>query len=107
MIAIIFSIAGLILFVMLNYFFVTKGVPRIGKIILGILSLIPFIGAVAYFIITIIGIFNHCHLYEYANNGDKFPVRDTKLNRWLFDDIDWERFDTIQKFNAKYNDSKE
>ncbi len=107
MIAIIFSIAGLILFGIFNYFFVIEGAPRIVKIILGILSLIPFVGAAAYFIITIIGIFNHCHLYECANNGDKFPVRDTKLNRWLFDDIDWEKFDTIQKSNAKYNDSKE
>ena len=107
MIAIIFSIAGLIFFGIFNYFFIISDTSRIGKIILGILSLIPFIGAVAYFIITIIGIFNHCHLYEYANNGDKFPVRDTKLNRWLFDDIDWEKYDTIQKSNAKYNDSKE
>ena len=107
MIAITFSIAGLIFFGIFNYFFIISDTSRIGKIILGILSLIPFIGAVAYFIITIIGIFNHCHLYEYANNGDKFPVRDTKLNRWLFDDIDWEKYDTIQKSNAKYNDSKE
>lgn len=97
MIAIIFSIAGLIFFGIFNYFFVIADAPRIVKIILGILSLIPFIGAVAYFIITIIGIFNHCHLYEYANNGDKFPVRDTKLNRWLFDDLDWEKYDMIQK----------
>lgn len=104
---IILSIAGLPFCALFNYFFLIGDTPRIGKIILGILSLIPFIGAVAYFIITIIGIFNHCHLYEYANNGDKFPVRDTKLNRWLFDDIDWEKYDTIQKSNAKYNDSKE
>lgn len=97
MIVIIFSIAGLIFFGICNYFFIISDTSRIGKILLGILSLIPFIGAVAYFIITIIGIFNHCHLYEYANNGDKFPVRDTKLNRWLFDDIDWERFDRYQK----------
>ena len=77
-------------------FFLIGDTPRIGKIILGILSLIPFIGAVAYFIITIIGIFNHNHLYEY-DNGNEFPVRDTKLNRWLFDDIDWEEFDEVSK----------
>lgn len=97
MIAIIFSIAGLFLFGLCNYFFLMGDTPRIQKILLGILSLIPFIGAVAYLIITIIGIFYHCHLSEYANNGDKFPVRDTKLNRWLFDDIDWEEFDEVSK----------
>lgn len=107
MIAIIFSIAGLFLFGLCNYFFVMGDTPRIQKILLGILSLIPFIGAVAYFIITIVGIFDHCHLSKYANNGDKFPVRDTKLNRWLFDDLDWEKYDNIQKFNSKYNNSKE
>lgn len=100
MIAIIFSIAGLFLFGLCNYFFLVDGTPRIQKILLGILSLVPFIGAVAYFILTIIGIFNHCHLYEYdhcAKNVDKFPVRDTKLNRWLFDDLDWEEFDEVSK----------
>lgn len=110
MIAIIFSIAGLFLFGLCNYFFLVDDTPRIQKILLGILSLIPFIGAVAYFILTIIGIFSHCHLDEYDNyakNSDKFPVRDTKLNRWLFDDLDWEKYDTIRKFNSKYNGSKE
>lgn len=106
MIAIIFSIAGLIFFGISNYFFVLADTPRIEKILLGILSLIPFLGAVVYFICVIIGIFDHCHLYEYANNGDKFPVRDTKLNRWLFDDLDWEKYDNIQKFNSKYNTNK-
>lgn len=105
MIAIIFSIAGLIFFGLLNYCFVTKGVPRIGKIIWGILSLVPFLGAVANSIFLSIGIFNHYPPYEgFINDGDKFPVRDTKLNRWLFDDINWERYD---EFNSKYNDSKE
>jgi len=107
MIAIIFSIAGLLLFGLCNYFFLVDDTPRIQKILLGILSLIPFIGAVAYFIITIVGIFDHCHLSEYANNGDKLPVRDTKLNRWLFNDLEWEKYDKIRKFNSKYNDSKE
>ena len=98
MIVIIFSIAGLIFFGLLNYFFVLSGTPRIQKILLGILSLIPFIGAVAYFIITIIGIFDHYPPYEgFISDGDKLPVRDTKLNRWLFDDIDWERFDEVSK----------
>ena len=113
MIAIIFSIAGLILFGISNYFFVLSGTPRIQKILLSILSLIPFIGAVVYFILTIIGIFSHCHLDEHLYNSsciwnsDKFPVRDTKLNRWLFDDLDWEKYDKIRKFNAKYNTNKE
>lgn len=106
MIAIIFSIAGLFLFGLWYYFFLVDDTPRIQKILLGILSLIPFIGAVAYFIIIITGIFDHCHPSEYANNGDKFHVRDTKLNRWLFDDIDWEKYDNIQKFNSKYNTNK-
>ena len=107
MIAIIFSIAGLILFVMLNYFFVTSDVPRIGKIIWGILSLVPFLGAVANFIFLSIGIFGHCLPYEdNIYEGHDLPVRDTKLNRWLFDDLDWEKYDRIRKFNAKYNTSK-
>lgn len=93
MIAIIFSIVGLIFFGIANYFFIIADTPRIGKILLGISSLIPLIGAVGYFIIIIVGIFDHCHPHEYANNGDKFPVRDTELNRWLFDDIDWETYD--------------
>lgn len=59
MIAIIFSIAGLILFGIFNYFFVIEDAPRIVKIILSILSLIPFVGAAAYLIFVIIGIFDH------------------------------------------------
>lgn len=110
MIAVIFSIAGLIFFGIVNYFFVMEDTPRIQKILLGILSLVPFIGAVAYFIITIVGIFSHCHpsecIYNSPCNGDKFPVRDTKLNRWLFDDLDWEKYDKIRNFNSKYNTSK-
>lgn len=105
MIVIIFSIAGLIFFGICNYFFIISDTSRIGKILLGILSLIPFVGAVAYLTFVIIGIFNHYPPYEgFISDGDKLPVRDTKLNRWLFDDIDWERFD---EFNSKYNDSKE
>lgn len=113
MIAIIFSIVGLIFFGIFNYFFVLADTPRIEKILLGILSLIPFIGAVAYFICVIIGIFYHCHLSERLYNSscsyinDKFPVRDTKINRWLFDDLDWEKYDNLRKFNSTYNDSKE
>ena len=85
MIVIIFSIAGLIFFGIFNYFFIISDTSRIGKILLGILSLIPFVGAVAYFIITIIGIFDHYPPYEeFISDGDKLPVRDTKLNRWLF-----------------------
>lgn len=109
MIAIIFSIAGLILFGLLNYLFVLSDTPRIQKILLGILSLIPFIGALAYFILTIIGIFSHCHLDEYLYNSsctwnsDKFPVRDTKLNRWLFDDLDWEKYDMLKNEVNKSN----
>lgn len=98
MIAIIFSIAGLIFFGLLNYFFILSGTPKIQKILLGILSLTPFLGAVIYFILIIIGIFNHYPPYEgFISDGDKLPVRDTKLNRWLFDDIDWERFDKVSK----------
>lgn len=112
MIAIIFSIAGLIFFGLLNYFFIID-IPRIQKILLGILSLIPFIGALVHFILTIIGIFSHCHLDEHLYNSsctwnsDKFPVRDTKINRWLFDDLDWKKYDNLRNFNSKYNDSKE
>lgn len=109
MIAVIFSIAGLIFFGLFNYFFLVEDTPRIQKILLGLLSLVPFIGAVAYFILTIIGIFNHCHLsectYNSTWNSDKFPVRDTKLNRWLFDDLEWEKYDKIRKSDSKYNTS--
>ena len=69
-----------------------------GKIIFGILSLIPFLGAGANFIVLIIGIFDHCLPYKRnLYDSDKFPVRDTKLNRLLFNDIDWHQYDEIQK----------
>ena len=108
MIAVIFSIAGLILFGLLNYFFVTKDVPRIGKIIWGLLSLVPFLGAAANAVFLSIGIFDHCLPYEdNIYEGRDLSVRDTKLNRWLFDDLEWEKYDTVQKFNSKYNTNKE
>lgn len=108
MVIIISSVIGLILYGIFNYFFIMEDSPRIVKILLGVISLIPFIGAVGFLVTVIVGIFCHCHPSQsLVYKGDKFPIRDTKLNRWLFNDLDWEKYDKIRNFNSKYNTNKE
>jgi hypothetical protein len=97
MITLIFSITGLLLYIILNYFFVAECFSRIGSIVFGILSLVPFIGAFAGFTVLITGILHHRHLNDVTTNDrGRFAVRDTKLNRWLFNDINWERYDALK-----------
>jgi hypothetical protein len=77
------------LFYLLNVvFFENRFKTNIGHIINFLISLIPGLGAViafAYFVECV------CKYERYPlySNDDGIYVRDTKLNRWLFNDVRW------------------
>lgn len=96
---IITSIIGLILFLINKYLFISND-SRIWSFWCMMLSIIPICGAVAYLITIILNCYYCQHLYEHhmTKYGDDYAVvRDTKLNRWLFNDIDWEEYDLLNK----------
>lgn len=98
------SIIGIILHIIcLCLFHVDKCNAEI--ILNGIIASIPIIGVSRFLHVLINGILYHVHpLNNNTNLGLKtmwfsnaLVVRDIKLNRWLFNDIDWKAYDILKK----------
>jgi len=68
-------------------------VPNIYKLLGIILACIPVIGFIAYTIIFLFDVFSYqkdCFTLDYVNGA---VIRDTWLNRILFNDVDWLSYD--------------
>ena len=101
-------IFGGILFFILNAMFFDMNESNIKWIIMGIVAFIPLLGVVAYGIL-----FFYCTAY-YEKNGtkythkdhyDKIYVKDTKLNRWLFNDVEWSYIDSMKNITKNEKDN--
>ena len=68
---------------------------RITKISLFIPSFLPVLGAIMY----VIAFIASCVTYQRESfyRDELVQPRDTKLNRWLFDDVDWKDYDQYNK----------
>lgn len=74
-------------------------------ILSGIIACIPIVGILRFLDVLINGILYHVHpLNNNTSLGLKtmwfsnaLAVRDIKLNRWLFNDIDWKAYDMLKK----------
>lgn len=94
-------IFGGILFFILDTMFFDMNESNIKWIIMTIAAFIPLLGLVVYALL-----FFYCTAYyekdamKYANKDhyNKIYVRDTKLNRWLFNDVDWSLLDSMEKY---------
>ena len=94
-------IFGGILFFILNTSFFDMNESNIKWIIMGITAFIPLLGLVVYG-----GLFFYCTAYyekdatryTHKDHYNKIYVRDTKLNRWLFNDVDWSLVDSMKNY---------
>lgn len=92
---------GGILFFILDAMFFEINESYIIWIIMIIAALTPGFGVFAYGLL-----FFYCTAYyekdamKYAHKDhyNKIYVRDTKLNRWLFNDVDWSLLDSMEKY---------
>jgi hypothetical protein len=87
------------LFYLLNVvFFENRFKTNIGHILNFIIALIPGLGAViafAYFVECV------CKYERYPLDKEGICVRDTKLNRWLFNDVQWYVLDNHREFQKE------
>lgn len=87
------------LFYLLNIvFFENRFKTNIGHILNFIIALIPGFGAIialAYFIECV------CKYERYPLDEEGICVRDTKLNRWLFNDVRWYVLDNHREFQKE------
>lgn len=82
---------GIVLYIANQFMFKTFKMNNISKILLFLGALIPGAGLVIQFCYTLWAS-NHYQTWGFYD-PDLVQVRDSKLNRWLFDDIKWNEYD--------------
>lgn len=104
---ILLIIFGGILFFILDTILFEMKESNIKWIIMFLSSFIPLLGLIVYGVL-----FFHCisryetdaTRYTHKDTYNKIYVRDTKLNRWLFNDINWSFVDSMKNYkNEKDN----
>lgn len=99
-------IFGGILFFILDVMFFDMNESNIKWIIMTLSAFIPLLGLVVYGVL-----FFYC-IANYEKNGTKYThkdhynriyVKDTKLNRWLFNDVDWSYIDSMKNIIKNNN----
>lgn len=91
----LFAMFGGVLFYFLILAIFKINISKMAKIGLFIIAIIPIIGTIMY----IIAFIASCIMYqrEIFYRDELVQPRDTKLNRWLFDDVDWKDYDQYNK----------
>ena len=98
-------IFGGILFFILDTIFFDINQSNIKWILMCIIALVPVLSLIAY------GVSFFCCIFNYEKDGTKYThkdyhhdiyVKDTKLNRWLFNDVEWSFIDAMNN-SKKYN----
>lgn len=92
LVATLFAFFGGLLFWALDSLTFKTGSARIKKVIMFILACVPVVGCIAYGIIYINDCFNY-QKWGFHNTDGQTQVRDTWLNRVLFDDVAWSEVD--------------
>lgn len=101
------SVIGLVLYLVCSYlFYISESNAK--AILLCITSIIPIVGAAFFLLKLINGMLYHTHSLRGDTSlglttmwfDNALKVKDTKLNRWLFNDIAWDVYDKLkQEFN--------
>lgn len=86
---------------LMNLLTFEQRMPRIHVILSFICSLIPIIGLLVFAILYLYNLFNYQTNRFYISDASKSVVRDTKLNRFLFNDIDWVGYEEYKNLNKK------
>jgi hypothetical protein len=103
---ILLLIFGGILFFILDTMLFEMNVSNIIWIIMTIAAFIPVFGLISY------GILFFCCIVHYEKDGTKYThkdyynkiyVKDTKLNRWLFNDVEWPFIDSMKNITKNNN----
>lgn len=101
-------IFGGILFFILNTMLFDMNESNIKWIIMAIVAFIPLAGVVVYGLL-----FFYC-ISHYETDGTKYThkdhynkiyVKDNKLNRWLFNDVEWSYIDSIKNITKNEKDN--
>ena len=89
----LFAFLGGLLFYALDILTFKLRIPKIYILLGFLLALIPVVGLISYFVMYLYDIFNYQKdEFWYIKNNNAL-LRDTKLNRYLFDDVDWATYD--------------
>jgi len=107
-ILVLLAFFGGILFYLINLLTFEQRLPRIYSFLSFICSLIPLVGIVTFAVLYLYNVFNYQTCNFYTCYDSKAVVRDTKLNRFLFNDVDWEDYEhyMYEKQNKKQVEEK-
>lgn len=107
-ILVLLAFFGGILFYLINLLTFEQRLPRIYSILSFVCSLVPLVGIVTFAILYLYNVFTHQTNSFYTCYNSKAVVRDTKLNRFLFNDVDWEDYEhnMYGKQNKKQTEEK-
>ena len=96
---------GFLLF-LLNILLFDANVSNFSKISFGLLSLIPGVG-VLIMLLSIGWDANHYKRdgFGYSISTNEIYVKRTKLNRWLFNDINWKEWDEHVKQCERFDET--
>ena len=94
-------IFGGILFFILNTLLFEMNESNIKWIIMVISSFVPLLGLVVYGLLFLYCISRYEKdgtKYTHKDHYNKIYVRDNKLNRWLFNDVEWSFIDSMKNY---------
>ena len=86
---------GIVMYIANQFMFKTFKMNNISKILLFLGSLIPGAGLVIQLCYTLWAS-GHYQTWGFYDH-DLVQVRDSKLNRWLFDDVKWNEYDEYKQ----------
>ena len=99
-------IFGGILFFLIDTMLFEMNESNIKWIIMVISSFVPLLGLVVYELLFFYCI-SHYETdgtkYTHKDNYNKIYVKDTKLNRWLFNDVEWSYIDSMKNITNNNN----
>lgn len=99
-------IFGGILFFILDTMLFEMRESNIKLIIMTISAFIPLVGLVVYGVLFFYCIANYEKdgtKYTHKDHYHKIYVKDTKLNRWLFNDVEWSFIDSMKNITKNNN----
>lgn len=103
-ITLILLFGGIFFFILDTMFFETKA-SNVKWILMCIGAFIPLIGLAIFGILFFFSIAHYEKDSSSYKNKDYYEsniyVKDTKLNRWLFNDVEWSSIDKMKKIQNK------
>ena len=89
----LFAFLGGLLFYALYILTFKLRIPKIYILLGFLLALIPIVGLISYFVLYLYDLINYQKDEFWHIKNNISLLRDTKLNRYLFDDVDWATYD--------------